>query len=198
MKACVFILFFITSLHAAAQVSVFDSVNSKRYALLKSGTVVLGTWAASNIVGGIIGQSRSIGEQKQFFKATTIAGLVNMAFAGIGYFSARKMTGTPHSEEETFRKQANTEKLFLFSIGIDIAGIGFGLYSREKANRYTGEKRDRLKGAGNALVLQGTFLAVFDGVLYLLQAKNGSRLQVSLQNLSFHVNEQGIGLAYRL
>ncbi len=182
---------------ATAQSSLFDSVNRKRYAIAKTGFTVLGSWAAINIGAGILGQKHSSGERKQFYRANTIAGLVDMAFAGIGYFASKRMAGKPHNAVETFKKQEFAEKLFLFSVGLDIGAIAYGLYTKERANKFTGEKRDWLKAAGKALILHGAFLIAFDGILYILQAKNGSRLHRTLQNLSLQTNENGFGVSYR-
>ena len=182
---------------ATAQSSLFDSVNSKRYQIAKTGFAVLGSWAALNIAGGIIGQKNTTGERKQFYRANVIGGLVDMAFAGIGYFSSRRMEGKPHNTVETYKKQALAEKLFLFSVGLDIGAIAYGAYTKERANRFAGEKRDWLKGAGNALILQGGFLILFDGIQYILHIKNGKRLAQKLENLSFSGVNDGFGLVYR-
>ncbi len=190
-------MLFSFGMHATAQSSLFDSVNRKRYAIAKTGFKVLGSWAALNIGAGLVGQKNSSGEQKQFYRANTIAGLVDMAFAGIGYFASKRMAAKPHDAVETFKKQALAEKVFLFSVGLDIGAIAYGLYTKERANRFVGEKRTWLKGAGNALVLHGAFLIAFDGILYLLQAKNGARLHQKLHNLSLQTNENGFGVHYR-
>jgi hypothetical protein len=197
MKIFLLSILFSMAVQATAQQALFDSVNRKRYDIAQSGFVVLGSWAALSIGAGLVGQGNATGERKQFYKATVIGGLVDLAFAGVGYFSSRKMAAEPHTVAETFRRQTLAEKLFLFSVGLDLGAITFGFYTKERANRFSGEKKDWLRGAGNALILQGIFLTVFDGVLYVLQTKNGTRLHKALQNLRFGGTEGGVGLSYR-
>lgn len=176
-----------------AQSTIYDSVNKKRYQIAETGFTVLGSWAVMNIGAGLIGYQNTTGERKQFYKANVIGGLINLTFAGVGYFTTRKMANKPHSVAETFKKQASAEKLFLFSVGLDLGAITAGFYTKERAARFTGEKRVWVKGAGNALILQGAFLTLFDGVMYLLQAKNGSRLNKTLQNLDLGTTKNGTG-----
>jgi hypothetical protein len=196
MKAFFVLLLISLGMQANSQSSLFDSVNRKRYQLAQSGFLALGGWAAANISAGLIGQGTSSGEEKQFYRANTIGGFVNLAFAAIGYLSSRRMASQPHDVAKTYQRQELTEKLFLFSVGLDIGTMAYGLYTRERANRFTGDKRDWLKGAGNTLLLQGGFLILFDGVMYLLQSKNGKRLHGPLQNLSLSASEKGVGLSY--
>jgi hypothetical protein len=167
-----------------AQTSFYDSINKRRYQIARTGFITLGSWAALNIVAGLIGRQHSTGERKQFFRATTIAGAIDMLFAGVGYITTNRIAARPHDVVETFKKQALAEKVFLVSVGLDIGVVAYGLYTKERANRFTGEKSAWLNGAGKTLLLQGSFLILFDGILYILQAKNGKRLHQKLQSLS--------------
>lgn len=101
-----------------AQTSLYDSVNIKRYRISQTGFIVLESWAAFNIGEGLIGQKHTSGEQKQFFRANTIGGVVDLLFAGTGYLTSRHMARKPHYAAEMFQKQALAEKVFLFSEGL--------------------------------------------------------------------------------
>lgn len=185
-----------STLPVLAQPTVFDSVNKTRYQLAKTGFTVLGTWAVLNIGAGLVGQQNTTGEKREFYKANVIGGLINLGFAGVAYFVTKRSASQPHSVAETFRKQAAAEKIFLFSVGLDLGAVVLGFYTKEKANRFTGLKSEQLRGAGKALIVQGTFLTLFDGMLYLLEAKNGSRLYKTLQKLPLGTTENGFGLVY--
>jgi hypothetical protein len=163
-----------------AQATLYNSINKRRYQIARTGFAALGSWAALNIVAGLISRQHSTGERKQFFRANTMAGAIDMLFAVVGFITTNRMAARPHDVVETFKKQALAEKIFLFSVGLDIGAITYGLYTKERANRFTGQKRVWLKGAGNTLLLQGSFLILFDGILYILQAKNGTRLHRKL------------------
>jgi hypothetical protein len=157
--------------------------------------IVLGSWALLNIGSGIIGQGQTAAEQQHFYRMNTIWGGVNLVLAGISYFSSKR--GAVASQRGTFQKQATTEKLFLFNTALDLGYVAFGLYTRERGNRFTGERKDRLSGTGKSLLVQGGFLAFFDGVLYLLHTKNGSRLRQSLSGLTIGQSANGVGILYR-
>ena len=180
---------------ASAQIPDAEIVSRQRHTINRSGLTVLGSWAVLNIGTGFIGQANTSGVQKHFHKTNIVWGGANLLLAGIGFFSER----SPSAETltETYRKQINTEKLFLFNTALDLGYMVFGLYTRERAARFTGAKRDRLTGTGNSFLVQGGFLAIFDGVMYLLHSKNCTHLFQLLQNLSFSPNENGTGLVYR-
>jgi hypothetical protein len=180
---------------ASAQQTLFDSVNRQREVINQKGMVVLGSWALLNIGSGIIGQRQTTGEQQHFHRMNIFWGGVNLILAGIGYFGSNQ--NSTMSQRESFKKQATAEKLFLLNTALDLGYIAFGLYTRERGNRFTGAKKERLHGTGRSLLVQGGFLAVFDGVMYLLHSKNGFRLQHSLSPFTFGRAENGIGVLYR-
>lgn len=194
MKLFLFSLL-IVSIQSKAQNTIYEQVNERREKIARTGTVVLGSWALINIGTGLIGRANSSGEQRQFHRANAVWGGVNLGLTGISYLLNRKEQ--VNSLAEVFKEQRKTEKLFLFNAALDAGYFVYGLYTKERASRYTGEKRDRLRGTGNSLLLQSSFLALFDGVLYLVHTKNGARLDKVLQNLSFTTNDGGVGMVYR-
>jgi hypothetical protein len=186
--------FLLISSHVSAQNNTFESVNQRREKITKTGTVVLGSWALINIGAGLVGKANASGEQRQFHRANAIWGGVNLGLTGLTYILGRnKKYNSPF---EILKEQNKTEKLFLLNTALDAGYFVYGLYTKERASRYTGEKRDRLLGAGNSLLLQSSFLVLFDGILYVVHTRNGSKLDKVLQNLTFTANSGGVGLAY--
>lgn len=195
MKSIFTLLLFVSFAQAMAQVSLYDSVNRKREKINKTSTLILGGWAFINVGTGIIAQSNTTGELKQFYRANAISGGVNLALAGIGLL--RNRHEKTNTVSETFKKQEKLEKFFLFNVALDLGYVAYGLYTKERSYRYSGKKRERLAGTGNSILFQSGVLTLFDGIVYLLHTKNGNRLEQKLQNLSFTAGENGLGLAYR-
>ena len=180
---------------ASAQSTLHDSVNQKRGQTNRTGMAVLGSWAVLNIGSGLIGQANTSGRQRQFYKTNIIWGGVNLLLAGVGYLREKKEGQS--SLSETFQKQFDTEKLFLFNTALDLGYAAFGLYLRERGNKFTGNKQDRLKGTGDSFLAQGGFLFLFDGIMYIVHTRNGARLYPELQSLSLGPTENGYGLVFR-
>lgn len=194
MKTIPLFLALLFSLPGAGQHTLFDSVNRTQTQINRTGMVVLGSWALFNIGSGVVGQANTLGRQRQFFKTNIIWGGVNLLLAGVGYIREKNQQ---HSPAKTFHNQSVTEKLFLFNTALDLGYMVFGLYLRERANGFTGDKQERLLGTGDSFLLQGGFLFFFDGIMYIMHAKNGSRLFSPLNNLSINRTENGLGLLYR-
>jgi len=69
------------------------------------------------------------------------------------------------TQEELLSKMVKTENLYLINAGLDVLYIGGGFLMRHLANRSV-KSYDLLRGYGNAVILQGAFLLVFDAVMY--------------------------------
>ncbi len=188
-------LFFFFAIAAEAQTVPFDSVAYQRATINRQGMKVLAGWALLNIASGLAGQRRTAGEQQYFHQMNAIWGSVNLALAGIGYFAGRRVA--PDGADGLWQKQVLVEKIFLFNTALDLSYMAYGLYTRERGFRFTGEKRDRLRGFGKALLMQGGFLAVFDGVMYWLHTKNGTRLRKRLPDFAMEATGGGAGLVFR-
>jgi len=178
-----------------AQRSFKDSVNLKHDKITKTGLLALSAWSVSSI---ILGAQKATGTDRYFNRSNVLWGSVNLGIAQTGYWLLRRKAGKKYTAEKTFQRTETTEKLFLFNTGLDLAYVAYGLYNRERALRYTGDRRDRLRGSGKSLVVQGSFLTLFDGVLYLMHNKNGNRLNADGGKLYLSTGEEGVGLKYRL
>lgn len=197
MKRFFYCFLLLVSLSAHAQYSLFDSVNTRHNKIFKAGTLLLSGWAAASLVSGLVGKNNSTGELKYFYKRNVLWGSINLGLSGLGYLRIKGEERKSYSTAETFKRVEAAQKIFLFNTGLDLAYVAFGLYTRERANKFTGDKHDRLRGTGNSLLFQGGFLTLFDGVLYILHNKNGNRLEKKLDGLSFTSTGDGLGLVYR-
>ncbi len=67
------------------------------------------------------------------------------------------------------------EQIYLLNSGLDVAYVVGGLYFTERANNVA-EKHDWLKGYGNSIILQGSALFLYDGIMYLIHHNHGKKL----------------------
>ena len=166
--------------------SLLHSFNLERMSIQQTGMQTLGLWALTNIAIGTYASMTTSGERQSFWQMNAGWNIVNAGIAGMGYFSQ----SIPTTLSATIHEQSSIETLLAFNAGLDIAYIIGGLYMKEKAN--TSDTPERLRGFGNAIMLQGAFLFIFDAILYGVHAHHGSSLPTIIQ--SMHISTQGIGL----
>ncbi|WP_439481903.1 DUF6992 family protein [Cyclobacterium plantarum] len=170
--------------------SSIPEINEERKRLESNGMLVLGSWALGNMVWGGIGASRTTGARKGFHQMNMYWNTVNLAIAGLGYFNAKKHQ-TEGSLWKSLQAQQKTEKILLFNAALDAGYMAGGLYLKERGKR---RQNDQLVGFGNAVILQGAFLLVFDGILYSLQVKNKAKFKPWIDK----VNISTSGISYKV
>ena len=132
-----------------------------------AGMYVLGGWALANMAAGAYGWAAFEGEKKYFGQMNLFWNVVNLSIAGFALYSSYSTDVSLMSEGELLAKHLKTERLFLINSGLDVGYMGAGLLMRHLSTN--SEKRgDLLKGYGNAVILQGGFLLVFDMVMYFI------------------------------
>ncbi|MBK9291435.1 MAG: hypothetical protein IPM52_07395 [Bacteroidetes bacterium] len=137
----------------------------------QTGMVVLGSWAVANMTVGAIGMRRSEGATRYFHQMNLAWNVVNLGIAGYAMwnFSQQDLASVPF--QELADEHLRIKKLYLVNAGLDVLYMAAGTYMWHRSSK--AEKRaDMLKGFGRAIVLQGGFLLVFDGAMYLLQQHN--------------------------
>lgn len=132
-----------------------------------AGMYVLGSWALANMAAGACGWATLGGEKKYFSQMNLFWNVVNLSIAGIALYSNFSTDIISMTGDELLARHLKTEKLFLINSGLDVGYIGAGFLMRHLSAK--SEKRgDLLKGYGNAVILQGGFLLVFDLVMYFV------------------------------
>ena len=152
--------------------------------------LVFGSWSAANLIyaGASVGSGE--GSNKYFHQMNMIWGGINITLAIIGYLSDKNHDGL--SFAKSLQKQTSLEKTFLFNAGLDIAYIAGGFYLKEKA--YNDLKNaDRYTGFGNSIVLQGSALFLFDGIMYLLHQQHGKKINKLSEKFQLTTTPNGIG-----
>lgn len=132
-----------------------------------TGMYILGGWAIANMAAGAYGWSAFEGEKKYFSQMNLFWNVVNLSIAGIALYSNYSTDLLPAGADEILARHLKTERLFLINSGLDVGYMGAGFLMRHLSVK--SEKRsDLLRGYGNAVILQGGFLLVFDLVMYFV------------------------------
>ncbi len=172
-------------------ISIPDSVASKRNILNKTNMTVLLAWSGANLVQGSISAGNLIGSPHYFHQMNAYFNIINLAIAGYGIYEVRKQMNKKLSLLQNLRQQQKIESLLLLNSGLDLSYITTGLYLRERG---TNKLNEQTKGYGGSLILQGSFLLVFDLIQYIEHRQNGQLLNKYLGNLQFASTANGVGL----
>lgn len=137
----------------------------------RTGMYVLGGWALANLATGAYGWANTTGSTKYFHQMNFFWNTINLGIAGFSFYSAAQMEPLRMSPQEMMDEHMRFENLYLINAGLDIAYIGTGFLLRYMSPR-SQKRPDLLMGYGNSVILQGGFLFLFDGVMYLVQRHN--------------------------
>jgi hypothetical protein len=162
----------------------------------QTGMKVLAGWSVANIGVSAIAIGNAEGSTRYFYEMNLYWNAVNLGIAGLGFLNvakARKRT-TPPTLAEAIEAQKTVEKVLLFNTGLDLAYVASGFWLLEKSKNDLGQQ-DRLKGFGQAVVVQGGFLMLFDITNYLAHSRNAPRLRKALDRVS--VTGNSVGMVWR-
>ncbi|MES2006470.1 MAG: hypothetical protein V4450_18275 [Bacteroidota bacterium] len=171
-----------------------DSIAVAKASLHKNNMWVLAAWAGANIIQGSISAGNATGSDHYFHQMNAYWNTVNLAVAGLGLWAAKKQLAGMHTLERNLREQNQMEKLLLLNTGLDAAYIMTGLYLKERGNRLN---RDQPSGYGSSLIIQGSFLLIFDIIQYAEHRRNGKALEKNMANWQLGTTSNGMGLTYR-
>lgn len=148
-----------------------------------------GGWAAANLLGGGIGFAlASDPRARTFWEFTLMWNAVNLGLA------VAALIATWNDEPSTLDLKASLsqgdtyEKLFLFNGGLDVAYLVAAGVLLEHGAR-TGEVR--WTGYGNSLLVQASFLLVFDLAMFVLHRNIDHSILDRLR-----VSPSGLGLSF--
>ena len=162
----VFLMFLIfIPLHAQDH---YNSFFTESLQTNNTGMYVLGTWAIANLASGAVGWHRGSGSNKYFYQMNLFWNTVNLSIAGISLYSNLNTDISLLSPGEMIDKHTRVEHLYLINAGLDVAYVGTGFLLKHFSTKNS-KRADLLEGYGNSIILQGSFLFVFDIVMYLIQ-----------------------------
>lgn len=171
--------------------------DSKRYQLNKKGMIVLSSWGGATVAGSAAGYALtgSYGE-KQFYLMNGAWGLINLGIALPGALASPKSSASIHDMQKA---QTRMEKIFLANAMLDLAYIAGGVALKQYSyNQTEVRKQQQFDGFGNAVILQGAGLLIFDSFMTFLNNRNRKRhLDPILQKASISFTGNYFRLGYR-
>lgn len=147
-----------------------QNFHQQRKDINETAMLVLGGWAAGNILAGTYGNFKSSGEAKYFHQFNAMWNVVNLGIAAFGYFNAVNSDPSTMTNLEIIKDFNSLQNFLLLNAGLDVAYIATGFYLKERAKNSS--SAERLRGYGNGLLLQGGFLLAFDIALYFIHQSN--------------------------
>ena len=153
----------------------------------------LGVWAAANLAVGLAGDLAGGDEPARYaYQMSWMWGAVNGVLAGVGLAGALGASPGARPYREALMEARSTETLFLVNGVLDLAYVGAGAWLWERGLRTADP---RTQGYGQAVVVQGAFLLLFDGVLLLL--RRDLRLGLEALPVDLVPVPRGAGLSWR-
>jgi len=189
------ILFLLAATALFAQSDFLEDFNTQRLQKQQTGMLVLGTWAALNIAGGLVLSGQKDGVAKNFHLMNAGWNVINLGIAGLGYYSAMHSDPAFFDLPSTLHEQHKFQKILLFNAGLDVGYMLGGAYLIERSKNVL-KNTDRLKGFGQSIILQGAFLFVFDLVNYAIHAAQNPALQKFIGALGSTPNGLGFYLNF--
>ncbi|MFN3873915.1 MAG: DUF6992 family protein [Ignavibacterium sp.] len=171
MKILGFLFIFAVSINGQTD-SLFHSFHQSRNNINETAMLVLGGWAAGNILMGTYGSFKAKGEVKYFHQFNTIWNVVNLGIAAFGYLNAVNANPSSMTNLEILNDYNSLQSFLLLNAGLDVAYIMTGFYLKERSKNSSSAQR--LRGYGNSLLLQGGFLLGFDVALYFIHKSNAN------------------------
>ena len=162
--------------------------------LERDGMIFLTSWAGINIAGGSAAYFMAREpEWKYFHEMNVFWNTVNLGLGIAGLCNSINQKKYNQDKESRIRQLKKTETVFLVNAGLDVLYISSGFAMKHFADK--SDNPARLNGYGNALIMQGTFLFLFDGIEYLLL--RNFRLGIS-GNKSLSIKTEGLGLSLKI
>lgn len=172
-----------------------QNFHMERKDINETAMLVLGGWAAGNILIGTYGNFKASGEAKYFHQFNAMWNVVNLGIAAFGYFNAANSDPSSITNLEIIKDYNSLQNFLLLNAGLDVAYIATGLYLKERSKNSSSS--ERLRGYGNSLLLQGGFLLLFDVSLFFIH-QNNANINLYPHLESFLAGGVGIGINLKL
>ena len=189
LKTYLTFLFLTNALFIYAQSVDLKVFNTRRIKDTKTDMMILGGWALGNMaVSGIL-LGNTEGVSKGYHQMNIGWNAVNLTIAGFGYLAALKSDPATFDLFGTVNEHYKLQKLFLFNAGLDVGYVAAGAWLIERSNSNT-KNPEQMKGFGQAIIVNGAFLFIFDLANYFIQAGHNDKLKLLLtgngMGLSLH------------
>ncbi|MEI7583746.1 hypothetical protein [Runella sp.] len=181
------------SLHAQSATTL-QEITERQAHLQRVSTLTLAGWSVANLaVSGIaIGQAE--GSNRYFHEMNLYWNAVNVGIAGIGLLSLRKKHSSS-TVSSVVKEHYALQNSLLLNTGLDLAYVTSGFWLLDKSKTELSPIRnDRFRGFGQAVIVQGGFLLVFDLTNYFIHRSDNPRLHRLLDTIA--INGNGVSLKF--
>lgn len=194
MKKPIFLFLLIFSTKTKSQDSL-SNFNQKRNEINETGMKVLGGWALANIAVGSMAFYRTKGVARYFNQMNIFWNIVNLGIATAGFYGAKEASHKQFDPKQSLAEQRKTERILLINAGLDLAYIAGGVYLNRRG---ISKNSERLHGYGNAVILQGAFLFLFDSAMFVIQQQHQNSGESLFSNLKPSFDGKQIGMIYKI
>lgn len=146
---------------------VTDSLYSESLGINNTGMMILGSWSLMNIGTGIYGWKNNNGESKYFHQMNFFWNTINLGIASFALYNNYNTDILLMSDSLMVSEHLFIKKVLAINAVLDLAYIGTGVFLNSRAN-YSTKKADLYGGYGKSIILQGSFLLIFDSIMYFL------------------------------
>ncbi|MGV3621949.1 MAG: DUF6992 family protein [Archangium sp.] len=148
--------------------------NQERITTQRVGFGVLGAWAVGNLTVGTIAALRSNDERDAWFHlGNALWNTVNLGLAIAGFAMQWNADPNAFDAKQSLRESSSSATIFGVNGGIDVGYVATGAFLWQRG---LAEHDSKLVGMGQALILQGAFLFVFDVVMGVLNGLLTARI----------------------
>ncbi|MBK7433638.1 MAG: hypothetical protein IPI66_06880 [Chitinophagaceae bacterium] len=177
------------SLSALSQQPDLLSFEKERAKITKRSMLVLGGYSTANIIVSAFATKTHNTEMRYFHQMNVQWNSINLVLAALGYLGADNNKKGGFRLSSVLKRQQGVEKTYLLNLGLDAAYITTGLYLTERSKSRSNPAK--LKGYGNAIMVQGGFLLLYDAVNYAIHLRHGRKLNKFLDNVSIQGAPEG-------
>ncbi len=177
-----------------ADLNVF---NRERNKVTKKSMIVLGGWSAANLIYSGIASGQTTGTTRYFHQMNVMWGGINLGLAALGYLGTKNKDGM--TLVQSLKQQGGLEKTYIFNAGLDVAYIASGLYLKERSKtRIKVENRQKERGYGESIILQGAALLLLDGVMFTVHNFHGKKLYKIMDKIQVGATGNGLSMIVKL
>lgn len=170
-----------------AQPVALEDWNRDRLQASRVGLFTLGGWAVANMGVGAVGFALEKDERVRFLHLGNLTwNAVNLGLALVGLIREWKLDPASFDAKQSLLESEQAEKVFFINGALDLGYLAAAglLWRHGEASR-----DPRFVGLGQALLIQGGFLLLFDVTMGVLNARLTGQL---LEGLTISVTPAGV------
>lgn len=174
-----------------------NNFNRQRNKITKNGMKVLAGWSAANVIYSAVASGQTTGTTRYFHQMNVMWGGINLGFAALGYLGLKDKDGM--SLVQSLKQQGGIEKTYIFNAGLDVAYVASGLYLKERSKtRIKETNRQKERGYGESIMLQGAALLLLDGVMFTVHNFHGKKLYKMMDKVQIGATGNGLSMIVKL